>query len=85
MDSRMFPGIQRDSEKWVQLYKVRVVVEKAINYLKTNMCIAGRKTRNHLTTKEDVFIAGIASRLTVILASRLKYSQYIRSVKPLIA
>lgn len=85
MDFRMFPGIQRDSDEWVKLYKIRAVVEKAINHLKTNMCIAGRKTRNHLTTKADVFIAGIASQLTVILASRLKYPQYIRSLKPLIA
>ena len=85
MDFRMFPGIQRDSEKWVELYKIRVVVEKAINHLKNNMCIANRKTRNHLTTKADVFIAGIASQFTVILASRLKYPQYIRSIKPLIA
>jgi hypothetical protein len=43
MDFRMFRGIQRDSEKWVELYKVRVVVEKAINHLKNNMCIANRK------------------------------------------
>jgi hypothetical protein len=85
IDFRMFPGLQRDSEEWVESYKIRVVVEKAINHLKTNMCIAGRKTRNHLTTKADVFIAGIASQFTVILASRLKYPQYIRSIKPLIA
>jgi transposase len=85
MDFRMFPGLQRDSVEWVETYKTRVVVEKAINHLKTNMCIAGRKTRNHLTTKADVFIAGITSQLTVILASRLNYPQYIRSLKPLIA
>jgi transposase len=85
MDFRMFPGLQRDSEEWVELYKIRVVVEKAINHLKTNMCIAGRKTRNHITTKADAFLAGIASQFTVILASRLNYPQYIRSIKPLIA
>lgn len=85
MSFRMFPGVQRDSEEWVELYKIRVVVEKAINHLKINMCIAGRKTRNHLTTKADVFLAGIASQFTVILASRLNYPQYIRSLKPLIA
>ncbi len=85
MDFRMFPGIQRDSEEWIELYKIRAVVEKSINHLKNNMCIAGRKSRNHLTTKADVFIAGIASQFTVILASRLKYPQYIRSLKPLIA
>ena len=85
IEFRMFPGIQRDSDKWVKLYKIRVVVEKAINHLKTNMCIAGRKTKNHLTTKADVFLAGIASQFTVIIASRLNYPQYIRSLKPLIA
>lgn len=85
MDFRMFPGIQRDSEEWIRLYKIRAVVEKSINHLKNNMCIAGKKTRNHLTTKADVFIAGIASQFTVILASRLNYPQYIRSLKPLIA
>lgn len=85
MSFRMFPGIQRDSKEWVKSYKIRVVVEKAINHLKTNMCIAGRKTRNHHTTKADVFLAGIASQFTVILASRLNYPQYIRSLKPLIA
>jgi len=85
MDFRMFPGIQRDSDEWVELYKIRTVVEKTINHLKNNMCIAGRRTRNHITTKADVFIAGIASQLTVILASRLNCPQYIRSLKPLIA
>ncbi|MCE1169695.1 MAG: transposase [Sphingobacteriia bacterium] len=85
MDFRRFPGIQRDSEEWTATYKVRVVVEKGINHLKTNMCVAGRKSRNHLTTKADVYIAGIASQFTVILASRLNYPQYIRSLKPLIA
>lgn len=85
MDFRMFPGIQRDSDEWTELYKIRAVVEKAINHLKTNMCIAGRKTRSHLTTKADVFLAGIASQFTVIIASRLSYPQYIRSLKPLIA
>ncbi len=85
LDFRMFPGIQRDSDEWIELYKIRAVVEKSINHLKNNMCIAGRKSRNHLTTKADVFIAGIASQFTVVLASRLNYPQYIRSLKPLIA
>lgn len=85
MDFRMFPGIQRDSVKWIELYKIRAVVEKTINHLKNNMCIAGRRTRNHLTTKADVFLAGIASQFTVILASKLNCPQYIRSLKPLIA
>ena len=85
MDLRMFPGIQRDSEEWNDTYKIRAIVERAINHFKINMCIAGRKTRNHTTTKSDVFLAGIASQLTVIVAYAMNCPQYIRSLKPLIA
>lgn len=85
MDFRMFPGIQRDCVEWSSLYKNRTIVERAINHFKTNMCIAGRKTRNHATTKADVFLAGIASQLTVVIAYRMNCPQYIRSLKPLVA
>lgn len=53
MELRMFPGIQRDSDEWNTTYRIRTIVERAINHFKTNMCIAGRKTRNHTTTKAD--------------------------------
>lgn len=85
MELRMFPGLQRDSEEWGTTYKIRTIVERAINHFKINMCIAGRKTRNHKTTKADVFLAGIASQLTVIVASRMNCPEYIRSLKPLFA
>ena len=84
MELRMFPGIQRDTDEWNSLYKIRTIVERAIHHFKTNMCTAGRKTRNHTTTKADVFLAGIASQLTVIVAYRMKCPQYIRSLKPLV-
>ena len=79
LDFRMFPGIQRDSEEWDSLYKIRTIVERAIDHLKINMCVAGRKSRSHITTKADVFLAGIASQLTVIVAHRMNCPQYIRT------
>lgn len=85
MDLRMFPGIQRDTKEWNDTYKIRAIVERAINHFKINMCIAGRKTRNHTTTKSDIFLAGIASQLAVIVAYAINCPQYIRSLKPLIA
>lgn len=85
MDLRMLPGLQRNSDEWNNLYKIRAVVERTINHLKINMCVAGKKSRNHATTKADVFLAGIASLCTVIVAHRLSCPQYIRSLKPLIA
>lgn len=81
----MFPGVQRDSNEWGSLYKVRTTVERTINHFKINMCIAGRRTRNHATTKADVFLAGVASQLTLIVAHSMKCPKYIRSLKPLIA
>ena len=85
MDLRMFPGIQRDSDEWNRIYKIRTIVERSINHFKTNMCIAGRKTRNHTTTKADIFLASIASQLTVIVAYAMNCPQYIRSLKPLVS
>jgi hypothetical protein len=85
MSFRIFPGLQRDSDQWNSLYKIRTVIERVINHLKTNMCISGRKSRNHLTTKADVFIAGITSQITAIIAYKLSCPQLIRSLKPLIA
>jgi hypothetical protein len=85
MDLRMFPGIQRDTDEWDRLYKIRTIVERSINHFKINMCVAGRHTRNHLSTKADVFLAGIASQLTVIVACRMNCPEYIRSLKPLVA
>lgn len=85
LDFRMFPGIQRDSDEWDSLYRTRTFVERTIDHLKINMCVAGRKSRNHITTKADVFLAGIASLLTVIVAHNMHCPQYIRSLKPLIA
>ena len=49
-------------------YKIRTIAERAINHFKINMCIAGRKTRNHTTTKADVLLTDIANQLTVIVA-----------------
>ena len=85
MDFRMFPGLQRDSAEWISLYKVRTNVERAINHFKTNMCVAGRKSRDHLTTKADVFLAGIASQFTAIVAHRIACPQFLLSLKSLVA
>jgi hypothetical protein len=82
---RNFPGIERGTPEWDIQYKKRAVVEKTIQHLKENMCISNRKTSNLKTTKADVFLAGIASLFTVILADRIKKPEYIRSIKPLIA
>lgn len=84
MAFRMFPGVQRDSQEWVRTYKIRSAIERTINHFKINLCVAGRKSRDHLTTKADVYLAGIVSQITVLVANHLSCPQYLRSLKPLL-
>jgi len=83
-DLRLYPGTIRGTDEWISIYKTRVVVEKAINHMKSNMAISGRKTRNAKTTKADVFLAGIAQLFTVIIADNMAKPEYIRSIKKLV-
>ena len=80
---RLYPGTIRGTQEWSKIYKIRGNVEQAINHIKCNMGIAGRKTRNSQTTKADVFLAGIAQLFTVIIADAMSTPQYIRSIKRL--
>ena len=80
---RLYPGTIRGTDEWNTIYKIRGTVEQTINHIKSNMGIAGRKTRNSKTTKSDVFLAGIAQLLTVIIADSMSKPQYIRSLKKL--
>jgi hypothetical protein len=85
IDFRLLPGVVRDSEEWISLYKVRPVIEQTINHLKTNMCVADRKSRNLSTTKADLLLACISQVFTVIVADRIKNPKLLRSLKPFIA
>ena len=70
--------------KWDFTYKVRGNVEKSINYLKDNFCVAGCKTQDEKTLHADMLLAGITQIIMVMVADKLHKHQYIRSLKPLI-
>ncbi len=82
---RTFPGTVRGTEEWDDTYKIRVAVEKSINHFKDSFCVAGRKTRNALTSEADLYLAGIAQLVTVLLADSIHQHKYVRSLKPLIS
>ena len=42
-DLRAYPGTIRGTEKWDDTYKIRTVVERDINHIKDNLCLAGRR------------------------------------------
>ena len=84
-DLRAFPGTIRGTDEWDETYKVRGAVEKSINHFKDSFCVAGRKSRNALTAKADLYLAGISQLITVLLADNIHKREYLRSLKPLIA
>lgn len=82
---RAYPGVERGSKEWDDTYKIRVNVEKSINYLKDSFCVANRRTTNEKTLHADLLLAGISQLLTVVVADKMNQRQYIRSLKTFIA
>jgi hypothetical protein len=84
-DLRLYPGLLRDSEEFSQIYNRRTAVERSINSLKDTLGIQNRKTSNALTTKADIFLAGIVQLLCVLLADKLHDFKLARRPRRLIA
>ena len=84
-DLRTYPGTLRGTEEWNSTYKIRTAIEREINHIKDNLCLAGRRTQNEKTLHADLILAGITQLITVVLADKIKHHEYVRSLKPLIA
>ncbi len=82
---RAYPGTIRGTEDWDNTYKIRTAVERDINHIKENLCLAGRRTQNKKTLHADLILSGITQLITVLLANKIQHHEYIRSLKPLIA
>ena len=84
-DLRAYPGAIRGTQEWESTYKIRTAVERDINHIKENLCLAGRRTQNEKTLHADLILAGITQLVTVILADKINHHEFVRSLKPLIA
>ena len=84
-DLRAYPGAIRGTEEWNNTYKIRTTVERDINHIKDNLCLAGRRTQNEKTLHADLILAGITQLITVVLSDKINHHEFIRSLKPLIA
>lgn len=84
-DKRLYPGILRGTAEWDLLYNRRVAVERSIGAFKAVLCLQDRKTFHSLTTKTDLYLAGIVQLICVILADAIHSRRLIRSVRKLAA
>jgi len=82
---RLYPGISRDDPAFEVIYNRRAAVERSISSLKDTLGVANRKTSNALTTKADLFLAGIVQLLCVLLADKLHDAKLARRPRKLIA
>jgi hypothetical protein len=82
---RLYPGISRDDASFANIYNRRAAVERSINSLKDTLGLQNRKTSNVLTTKSDLFLAGIVQLLCVLLAAKLHDVKLARRPRRLIA
>jgi hypothetical protein len=82
---RLYPGISRDDPAFESICNRRTAVERTINTLKDTLGVAGRKTSNVLTTKADLFLAGIVQLLCVLLADKLHDIKLLRRPRRLVA
>ena len=80
---RAYPGTIRGTQEWDDTYKIRTVVERDINHIKENLCLASRRTQNEQTLHADLILAGITQLITVVLADKIKHHEYISSLKQL--
>ena len=82
-DLRLSPGILRGSSQWDDLYAKRVAAERSIGSFKHVLGLEQRKTSNSLTTKADLYPAGIVQLLCVVLADVLHERHLFRCVRRL--
>lgn len=84
-DFRLYPGIPRGTEHWDNLYRHRVVIERTIHTMKDTFVLDSRKSYNTVTTKADVYLAGIVLLVGVLLADSMHRQSLYKSIRKLIA
>lgn len=69
---RSFPGINRNSQEFLNLYKKRVVIEQTFAHLKSYMGSDILPTRDHISLFSDFLLSAISFLLLFILSHAIK-------------
>lgn len=83
-DFRLYPSIQRNSDEWVKIYKIRNIIEREISCFKFNPCIQSPNAVNTITMFSDLYLTAISKLINVILAHSLNSPEYIRIIRKLL-
>jgi len=80
-DFRFYPGVQRNSDEWVKVYKKRTVIERELAYLKSNSSLMSPNTLNTASMRSDLLLAASAKLIIVILAYAINKPNFIKNIK----
>lgn len=81
-DYRINTIVSRTSEKWIALFKLRIIIERSNYMIKYLLCVANSKLRVTDIIKADLLLACITQQVIVILASKLnKLKEHPLSIK----
>ena len=82
---RLYPGIERGTEHWDNLYHHRVCIERSINIIKDTFMLDYQKSHRTVTVKADLYLAGMIWLVVVILAKAMNKIEYYKSIRKLAA
>jgi len=82
---RVNTPIPRNSDVWDFLYARRIVVEQTISRLKLPLLMGSLVTRDRVSIKADLLLAGCVQLITLIVAYRAGMLDKMRSSKSLVA
>ena len=83
-DFRLYPGVQRNSKEWDEVYPVRACIERTLSSIKSNPCIESPRTLNTATMRADLCLTAISKLINVILAYSINKPEYIRNISKLL-
>ncbi|GAU75986.1 transposase [Fusibacter sp. 3D3] len=82
---RFNAAMPRNSNEWINLYKIRTVCERTIAQLKSFMQINISKVNKTLTLKSNIFLAGITQLIAFIIIHKSKLNIGHLSIKTMVA
>jgi len=79
-DFRFYPGVQRNSDEWIDIYRKRTVIERELAYLKSNSSLSSPNTYNTSTMRADLLLAASSKLIIVILAYAINNNNFIKNI-----
>lgn len=80
-DFRLYQGVQRNSNEWINVYKKRTIIERELAYFKSNSALSSPNTYNTSSIRSDLLLAASSKLITAILAYSINKPKFIKNIK----